>query len=144
MSTYSAKPKDVQPSWYVVDAKDKNLGRLSSFVAQRLRGKHNPLFSPHVDTGDYIIIINAEKIHVTGKKATDKMYHSYTGYQGGLKTISFEKLLIKAPERIIQFAIKGMLPKGPLGRKIYSKLHVYAGTEHPHISQQPKVLEIEE
>lgn len=144
MSTYSAKPKDVQPSWYVIDAKDKNLGRLASFVAQRLRGKHNPLFSPHVDTGDYIIVINAEKIHVTGKKATDKMYHSYSGYQGGLKTISFEKLLVKAPERIIQYAIKGMLPKGPLGRKIFSKLHVYAGSEHPHASQQPKVLAIEE
>lgn len=144
MSTYSAKLKDVNPSWYIIDATNKNLGRLSSFIAQRLRGKHKPMYTPHMDMGDNIIVINAEKISVTGKKTTDKLYHHYTGYQGGLKTISFEKLLDKAPERILEYAIKGMIPKGPLGRQMFAKLHVYAGTEHPHIAQQPQVLKFEE
>lgn len=144
MKTFSAKPADLHPLWYVIDAKDKNLGRLATFVAQRLRGKHKPEYTPHVDTGDFIIIINAEKIKVTGKKMTDKFYHHYSGYQSGLKTISLEKLLDKAPERVLEHAIKGMLPKGPLGRKIFGKLKIYAGTEHPHLSQQPQVLKFEE
>lgn len=144
MSTYSATSKDIKSDWYLIDAKDKTLGRLASFIAQRLRGKHKAEFTPHMDTGDFIVVINAEQINVTGKKLTDKVYHSYSGYQSGLKTISLEKLLAKAPERVLEFAVKGMLPKGPLGRKVFKKLKVYAGSTHPHESQQPKVLKIED
>ncbi|BFM17394.1 50S ribosomal protein L13 [Maricurvus nonylphenolicus] len=142
MKTISAKPGSVQQDWYVVDAEGKTLGRMAAEIASRLRGKHKPEYTPHVDTGDYIVVINAEKVHVTGNKAKDKIYHSHTGYPGGLKSISFEKLIEKAPERTIQSAVKGMLPKGPLGRAMFKKLKVYAGTEHPHAAQQPKELNI--
>ena len=142
MKTFSAKPETVERDWFVVDATDKVLGRLAAEIATRLRGKHKPEYTPHVDTGDYIVVVNAEKVRVTGKKATDKIYHSHTGYPGGLKSISFEKLVDKAPERTIQSAVKGMLPKGPLGRAMFGKLKVYAGDEHPHAAQQPKELNI--
>merc|ERR1712000_457993 len=121
---------------------DKTLGRLASEIAHRLRGKHKPEYTPHVDTGDYIVVVNAEKIRVTGKKTTDKMYHHHTGYPGGLKSMSFEKLIDKAPERVIQSAVKGMLPKNPLGRAMFKKLKVYAGAEPPHTAQQPIELNI--
>jgi large subunit ribosomal protein L13 len=143
MQTFNAKADTIQQNWYLVDANGKTLGRLATEVARRLRGKHKPEFTPYVDTGDYIVVINAEKVRVTGNKPKDKMYHRYSGYQSGLKSISFEKLLIKAPERIIEIAVKGMLPKGPLGRKIFKKLKVYAGSQHPHTAQQPQSLEIE-
>ena len=142
MKTYSAKAGEVTRDWFVVDAADKTLGRLASEIAHRLRGKHKPEYTPHVDTGDYIVVINAEKVRVTGAKATDKMYHRHTGYPGGLKTISFEKLIEKAPERVIQGAVKGMLPRNPLGRAMFKKLKVYAGSEHPHTAQQPQALNI--
>ncbi len=142
MSTFTAKPAEVQRDWFVIDATDKVLGRLATEVARRLRGKHKPIYTPHVDTGDYIIIINAEKIRVTGNKTTDKMYHSHSGYIGGLKSISFDKLIEKAPERVIQSAVKGMLPKGPLGRDMFRKLKIYAGPEHQHTAQQPQPLEV--
>ena len=142
MKTFSAKASDVSHDWFVVDAADKTLGRLASEIAHRLRGKHKAEYTPHVDTGDYIVVINAEKIRVTGAKATDKMYHRHTGYPGGLKSISFEKLIDKAPERVIQGAVKGMLPRNPLGRAMFKKLKVYAGTEHPHSAQQPQALNI--
>ncbi|MBV1916297.1 MAG: 50S ribosomal protein L13, partial [Pseudomonadales bacterium] len=139
---YSAKPAEVQQDWFLVDATDKTLGRLATEVAARLRGKHKPEYTPHVDTGDYIVIVNAEKVRVTGKKTTDKMYHHHTGYPGGLKSISFEKLIDKAPERVIQSAVKGMLPKNPLGRAMFGKLKVYAGGDHPHQAQQPQELNL--
>lgn len=142
MKTYSAKPETVQRDWYIIDAADKTLGRLAAGIATRLRGKHKPEYTPHVDTGDYIVVVNAEKVRVTGNKAKDKIYHSHTGYPGGLKSISFEKLIEKAPERTIQSAVKGMLPKGPLGRAMFKKLKVYAGEEHPHTAQQPQDLNI--
>ena len=142
MKTYSAKPDSVQRDWYVVDASGKTLGRLASEVAHRLRGKHKPEYTPHVDTGDYIIVINAEKVRVTGRKAQDKMYHRHTGYPGGLKSTNFEKLIQEHPERVIQQAVKGMLPKNPLGRAMFRKLKVYAGSEHRHAAQQPKTLDI--
>lgn len=142
--TPSANAQTVQQDWYIVDATGKTLGRLATEIARRLRGKHKACYTPHTDTGDYIVVINAAKIAVTGNKAKDKKYHHVTGYIGGIKEISFEKLLVKAPERIIEIAVKGMLPKGPLGRNMYRKLKVYAGTEHPHAAQQPKVLEIVE
>ncbi len=142
MKTYSAKPDSVQRDWYVVDASGKTLGRLASEVARRLRGKHKPEYTPHVDTGDYIIVINAEKVRVTGRKAQDKMYHRHTGYPGGLKSTNFEKLIQEHPERVIQQAVKGMLPKNPLGRAMFRKLKVYAGSEHRHAAQQPKTLDI--
>ena len=144
MGTFSAKTKDIQQDWYLIDAKNQTLGRLASFIAQRLRGKHKAEFTPHVDTGDFIVVVNADKIKVTGKKLTDKFYYSYSGYQSGLKSISLEKLLVKAPERVLQHAVKGMLPKGPLGRKIFRKLKVYATFNHPHEAQLPKVLAMEE
>jgi len=144
MSTYSAKLNDVNPSWYLIDAEGKNLGRLASHIAIYLRGKHKPEFTPHMDMGDYVVVINADKIQVTGKKLTDKFYHRYTGYQSGLKSTSLGTLLAEHPARAIQFAVKGMLPKGPLGRQNLSKLKVYAGADHPHVAQQPKILEIEE
>ncbi len=142
MKTYSAKPNDVQHDWYVVDAEGKTLGRLAAELAHRLRGKHKSEYTPHVDTGDYIVVVNAEKVAVTGNKAKDKMYHHHTGYVGNLKSISFEKLIDKAPERAIQSAVKGMLPRNPLGRAMFSKLKVYAGESHPHAAQQPKELQI--
>lgn len=142
MKTISANSETVQRDWYILDAEGQTLGRMASAIAHRLRGKHKPEFTPHVDTGDYIVVVNAEKVRVTGKKATDKMYHRHTGYPGGLKSISFGKLIEKAPERTIQSAVKGMLPKGPLGRAMFKKLKVYAGTEHPHTAQQPQELKL--
>ncbi|RUO23504.1 50S ribosomal protein L13 [Aliidiomarina iranensis] len=142
MKTFVAKAETVKRDWFVVDADGKTLGRLATEVATRLRGKHKPEYTPHVDTGDYIVIINAEKITVTGNKAKDKMYHSHSGYPGGLKSISFEKLQAKKPEMIIEAAVKGMLPRGPLGRAMFRKLKVFAGPEHAHVAQQPKTLEI--
>ena len=142
MKTFSAKPESVQRDWFVVDAADKTLGRLAAEIAKRLRGKHKPEYTPHVDIGDYIVVVNVEKIRVTGNKVKDKIYHSHTGYPGGLKSISFEKLIEKAPERTLQSAVKGMLPKGPLGRAMFKKLKIYAGSEHPHAAQQPQELNI--
>ncbi|WP_371376724.1 50S ribosomal protein L13 [Thalassotalea aquiviva] len=142
MKTFTAKPESVQREWFLVDAEDKTLGRIATEIALRLRGKHKPEYTPHVDTGDYIVVINAEKVKVTGNKAKGKIYYSHTEFPGGLKQISFEKLIEKAPERAIEFAVKGMLPKGPLGRDMYRKLKVYAGAEHKHAAQQPKVLEL--
>ncbi|MCB1616072.1 MAG: 50S ribosomal protein L13 [Pseudomonadales bacterium] len=140
MKTYSAKPETVKRDWYVIDAAGQTLGRLSAEIAHRLRGKHKPEFTPHVDTGDYIVVINAEKVRVTGNKAKAKIYYNHTGYPGGLNEISFEKLIDKAPERVIQSAVKGMLPRGPLGRAMFKKMKIYAGAEHPHASQQPLPL----
>lgn len=142
MKTFVAKPETVKRDWYVVDAEGKTLGRLATEIARRLRGKHKPEYTPHVDTGDYIVIINAEKVAVTGNKAQGKMYYSHTGFPGGIKSISFEKLIAKKPEMVIQKAVKGMLPRGPLGRAMFRKLKVYAGTEHNHNAQQPKQLDI--
>ncbi|WP_456372648.1 50S ribosomal protein L13 [Thiolapillus sp.] len=142
MTTVSAKPAEVRREWYVVDAEGKTLGRMASEIARRLKGKHKPIYTPHVDTGDYVVVINAEKLHVTGNKMQDKMYHHHTGYIGNLKSISLEKLLQKAPERVLESAVKGMLPRNPLGRAMFSKLKVYAGSEHPHAAQQPKPLDI--
>ena len=142
MRTFSAKPHEVNHDWYVVDASGKTLGRLATQIARRLRGKHKPEYTPHVDTGDYIIVVNADKVHVTGRKATDKMYHHHTGYVGNLKSISFEKLQARAPGKVIELAVKGMLPKNPLGRAMFRKLKVYAGPEHQHAAQQPRTLEI--
>jgi large subunit ribosomal protein L13 len=140
--TYSAKPSDNKGNWLVVDARDVVLGRLASEVAARLRGKHNPLYTPHVDCGDFVIVINADKVRLTGRKSQQKMYHRHSGYIGGLKSITAEKLLQKRPEDLIRFAVKGMLPKNRLGRKMYRKLKVYSGSEHPHEAQQPKPLEL--
>jgi large subunit ribosomal protein L13 len=142
MRTFTAKPHEVNHDWYVVDASGKTLGRLASEIARRLRGKHKPEYTPHVDTGDYIIVVNADKVHVTGRKATDKMYHHHTGYVGNLKSISFEKLQARAPGKVIELAVKGMLPKNPLGRAMFRKLKVYAGPEHKHAAQQPRALDI--
>jgi len=143
MKTFSAKPHEVHRDWYVVDATGKTLGRLSTEIARRLRGKHKPVYTPHVDTGDYIVVVNAEKIRVTGNKLKDKMYHRYTGYIGNLKSISLEKLLEEAPERALQYAVKGMLPRNSLGRKMLSKLRVFVGPEHKHEAQQPLPLDID-
>ena len=142
MKTFSAKPETVERDWYIIDAENKTLGRLSTEIARRLRGKHKPEYTPHVDTGDYIVVINAEKVYVSGNKRTDKMYRHHTGYIGNLKSISFDKLIEKAPERVIETAVNGMLPKNPLGRAMYKKMKVYAGSEHPHTAQQPKTLEL--
>lgn len=142
MKTYSAKPETVKRDWYVVDAEGKTLGRLASELASRLRGKHKPEFTPHVDTGDYIVVVNAEKIRVTGNKAKDKMYNRHTGYPGGLKSINFEGLIEAKPEMVIQLAVKGMLPRNILGREMARKLKVYAGSEHPHAAQQPQTLNL--
>jgi len=143
MKTYSAKASDVNRGWYIIDASEQILGRLATEAARRLRGKHKAEFTPHVDTGDYIIVINAEKVTVTGRKFKDKTYYSHSGYPGGLKSIQFDKLQEKNPTKIIELAIKGMLPKNSLGRDMYRKLKVYAGSEHPHEAQQPTKLEIE-
>ncbi len=140
MKTISVKSESVKRDWYVIDAEGATLGRMATEIAVRLRGKHKPEYTPHVDTGDYIVVINAEKVRVTGNKAKDKIYHRHTGYPGGLKSISFEKLIDKAPERVVQSAVKGMLPKGPLGRAMFKKMKVYAGSEHPHTAQQPQQL----
>lgn len=139
--TYSAKRADNQEKWYVVNAQDAVLGRLATSVAARLRGKHNPLFTPHADTGDWIVVINADKIRLTGRKWDQKNYYRHSGYTGGLKTITARKLLEKHPEDLIRFAVKGMLPKNRLGRQLFKKLKVYAGNQHPHEAQQPEVLE---
>lgn len=142
MKTISANPQTVKRDWYVVDASGKTLGRLAAEIAHRLRGKHKAEFTPHVDCGDYIVVTNCEKVTVTGNKAKNKIYYRHTGYIGGIKEISFEKLIDKAPERAIQFAVKGMLPRGPLGRAMFKKLKVYAGEQHPHAAQQPQELNI--
>lgn len=142
MKTFSAKPETVKRDWYVVDASGKTLGRLATELARRLRGKHKAEYTPHVDTGDYLVVINADKVAVTGRKEQDKLYHHHTGYVGNLKTTSLEKLRAKAPERIIEIAVKGMLPKNPLGRAMFRKLKVYAGAEHQHAAQQPQKLDI--
>jgi len=141
MKTFSAKNETVQRDWYIVDADGKTLGRLATELARRLRGKHKPVYTPHVDTGDYLVVINAEKIHVTGKKLTDKMYHRFTGYIGNLKTESLGQALERHPERVLETAVKGMLPKNPLGRAMYRKLKVYSGPNHPHTAQQPQPLD---
>jgi large subunit ribosomal protein L13 len=140
MKTFSAKAHEVNRDWYVVDAEGKTLGRLASEVARRLRGKHKPIYTPHVDTGDYIIVVNADKVHVTGRKATDKMYHHHTGFIGSLKSANFETMQKKAPGKVIELAVKGMLPKNPLGRAMFRKLKVYGGPDHQHAAQQPKPL----
>ena len=142
MKTFSAKNEEVKRDWYLIDASGKTLGRLASEIASRLKGKHKPEYTPHVDTGDYIIVVNAGKVTVTGNKMKDKVYQQHTGYMGNLKTISFEKLRAKNPQRVIEIAVKGMLPKNPLGRAMFRKLKVYAGAEHQHAAQQPKPLEI--
>ena len=142
MKTLSAKPETVKRDWYVVDAEGKTLGRIATEIAHRLRGKHKAEYTPHVDTGDYIIVINAEKVTVTGNKFKDKVYYAHTGFPGGLKSTTFDKLQAAKPEMIIEKAVKGMLPRGPLGRAMYRKLKVYAGTEHNHAAQQPQVLDI--
>ena len=142
MKTFSAKPAEVKRDWYVVDADGKTLGRLASEIARRLRGKHKPEYTPHVDTGDYIVVVNAEKVRVTGNKEKDKIYYRHTGYIGHLKSVSLGKLRDSHPERIIQNAVKGMLPKNPLGRAMFRKLKVYEGSEHSHQAQQPKELNI--
>ena len=142
MKTFSAKPEEVRRDWYLVDATNKTQGRLSTEIAKRLSGKHKPEYTPHVDTGDYIVVINADKIRVTGNKMKDKMYHHHTGYIGNLKTMSLQKLMSQSPERVLQYAVKGMLPRNRLGRKMFSKLRVFAGPDHKHEAQQPIPLEL--
>lgn len=141
MKTFSAKPAEVQRDWFVVDAAGKTLGRLASEIAFRLRGKHKPQFTPHVDTGDYIVVVNADKVAVTGRKAEQKTYHRFTGYVGNMKSITFDKLIVQHPERAIEFAVKGMLPRNRLGRAMFKKLKVYSGPDHQHHAQQPQALE---
>ncbi|MDC3058312.1 50S ribosomal protein L13 [Litorivicinus sp.] len=140
MKTISAKAETVQRSWYVIDANGQTLGRLATEVARRLRGKHKVEYTPHVDTGDYIVVVNAEKVRVTGRKASDKMYYRHTGHPGGLKETNFTQMIERSPEKVIELAVKGMLPRNPLGRAMYRKLKVYAGQEHPHEAQQPENL----
>ena len=142
MKTYSARPGEVPHNWLLVDAEGQTLGHMASAIATRLRGKHKAEYTPHVDTGDYVVVINADKVRVTGRKATDKMYHSHSGYPGGLKSISFEQLLEKSPERVVRLAVRGMMPRNRLGRAMLKKLKVYAGGEHPHSAQQPQTLEL--
>lgn len=144
MKTFSLKAGDIRRSWYIVDAADKTLGRLATEIAHRLRGKHKPEYTPHMDAGDYIVVINAEKVRVTGNKAQDKIYYHHTGYPGGIKDINFEKLIASKPEMVLEKAVKGMLPRGPLGRAMFRKLKVYAGSEHHHAAQQPVELVIED
>jgi large subunit ribosomal protein L13 len=141
MKTYTATPSTIKRGWFVIDATGKILGRMSSEIARRLRGKHKPEYTPHMDTGDFIIVVNAEKIRVTGNKLQDKLYHRHSGYPGGLKTTTLGKMLKSTPERAIELAVKGMLPKGPLGRAMFRKLKVYAGARHQHQAQQPQPLE---
>jgi len=142
MRTFSAKPHEVERNWYVVDASSRILGRLATDIATRLRGKHKPTFTPHVDTGDYIVVINASKVRVTGNKLKDKIYHHHTGYIGNLKSISLEKLLDQSPEQVLTMAVKGMLPKNKLGSAMLTRLKVFAGPDHDHVAQQPEPLEI--
>jgi large subunit ribosomal protein L13 len=142
MKTYSAKPETVQRDWYVVDATDKVLGRLATEIARRLRGKHKPVYTPHVDTGDYIVVVNASKVAVTGNKEADKMYHHHTGFPGGIMSKPLAKMRETHPDRIIETAVKGMLPKNSLGRAMLKKLKIYNGPEHNHTAQQPKTLEL--
>jgi large subunit ribosomal protein L13 len=142
MKTFTAKPADIRHSWYLVDASEKTLGRLATAIAVKLRGKHKPEYTPNLDSGDYVVVINAGKVRVTGRKASNKMYYRYSGYPGGIKSASFEKLLATKPERIIETAVKGMLPKGPLGRAMFRKLKVYRGNDHKHSAQQPIPLEV--
>jgi len=141
-TTVSAKPAEVRREWLLVDAKGKTLGRLASEIARRLKGKHKPIFTPHVDTGDYVVVVNAEKVAVTGNKLQDKMYYRHTGYIGNLKSINLEKQLQEAPERVLETAVRGMLPRNPLGRSMMKKLRIFAGPEHSHQAQQPKPLDI--
>lgn len=141
MKTLSAKPAEVRREWLLVDANGKTLGRLATEIALRLRGKHKPIFTPHVDTGDYIVVVNAEKIRVTGNKRKDKVYYRHTGYPGGLRSTTFEEMIDKHPERVLGFAVKGMLPKNSLGQAMFGKLKIYAGPEHPHVAQQPLPVE---
>lgn len=140
MNSFMANPAKVERKWYVVDATGYTLGRLASEVAKVLRGKNKPVFTPHVDTGDYVIIVNAEKIKVTGKKMDQKIYYHHSDYVGGMKETTLREMLAKKPEKVVELAVKGMLPKGPLGREMFTKLHVYAGAEHPHAAQKPEVL----
>lgn len=140
MKTFMASPATIDRKWYVVDAEGKTLGRLASEVAKVLRGKNKPIFTPHIDTGDYVIVVNAEKIKVTGKKLDQKVYYRHSGYVGGIKETTLKEMLNKHPERVIEFAVKGMLPKGPLGREMYTKLHVYVGPDHKHVAQKPEAL----
>ena len=140
MKTFMASPATIDRKWYVVDAADMTLGRLASEVAKVLRGKNKPIFTPHMDCGDYVIVINAEKIKVTGRKMDQKIYHHHSDYVGGMKEVTLREKLAQKPEQVIELAVKGMLPKGPLGRQMYTKLHVYAGAEHPHAAQKPEVL----
>ena len=142
MKTFTAKPETVQHGWFVVDASGKVLGRLASEIARRLRGKHKPEYTPHVDTGDYIVVVNVDKLRVTGRKAQNKIYHRHTGYPGGIYSTSFDKLQARHPDRVLKLAVKGMLPKGPLGYAMIKKMKTYVGTDHPHTAQQPKPLEI--
>jgi len=142
MKTFSAKPESVKRDWYVVDASGKTLGRLATEVARRLRGKHKAEYTPHVDTGDYIVVVNSDKVNITGRKRTDKVYYSHTGYPGGIKSITFDKLVAKDSRRVIEIAVKGMLPKNPLGRAMFKKLKVYTGPDHKHSAQQPISLDI--
>mgnify|MGYP000283628637 FL=1 len=142
MKTFMASPATIERKWYVVDATDKTLGRLASEIASVLRGKNKPIFTPHIDTGDYVIVVNAEKVKVTGKKLDQKIYYHHSDYVGGMKETTLKEMLNKHPERVVEYAVKGMLPKGPLGRQMIKKLHVYAGAEHNHAAQQPKALEI--
>ncbi len=140
--TYSAKAEEVERTWYVVDAEGKTLGRLATEVARILRGKHKPIYTPHVDTGDFVIIVNADKVRVTGKRLDQKMYYRHSGYMGGLKETSMRTMMDRHPERVLQLAVKGMMPKNPLGRQMYRKLKVYATPDHPHAAQQPQPLEL--
>lgn len=140
MKTFSAKAETVQRAWYVIDAKGRTLGRLAAEIAKRLRGKHKAEFTPHVDTGDYIVVVNAEQVKVTGRKTNDKIYYRHSGYPGGLKQDTFADLIRRTPARVLELAVKGMLPKNPLGRAMYRKLNVYAGPNHPHSAQQPQML----
>ncbi|MBL4820668.1 MAG: 50S ribosomal protein L13 [Gammaproteobacteria bacterium] len=142
MKTYSAKPGQVEQNWLLIDAEGLTLGRMATAISTRLKGKHKPEYTPHVDTGDYIVVINAEKVRVTGNKAAGKIYYSHSGYPGGLKSLPFEKLQEKSPEKIIKLAVKGMLPRTPLGRAMFKKLKVYAGTDHPHGAQQPQPINL--
>lgn len=142
MKTFSAKPAEVKRDWFVVDADGKTLGRLASEIARRLRGKHKPEYTPHVDTGDYIVVVNAEKVRVTGNKAKDKMYYKHTGYIGNLKATNFTKMIQEHPERVLELAVKGMLPKNSLGRTMFKKMKIFAGSEHTHQAQQPQALEV--
>lgn len=142
MKTFMASPEKIERKWYVVDAENKTLGRLASEVAKVLKGKNKPIYTPHVDTGDFVIVINADKIAVTGKKLDQKKYYRHSDYVGGLKETTLREMLDKKPEKVVELAVKGMLPKGPLGRQMYTKLHVYAGAEHPHAAQKPEVLTV--